>query len=192
MLWRGFANEGKGPRGVSEGKRVNTFFFEHAHRFSEQEYSELTALLSTRRVHRYSRRVAIFVVAVLCLFSAYTMLLGVALLLLMALAIWMPHTFKGTGARRHRESQLLGSTLTYGASERALWVHGPGYSAHAPWEFLGYWRIREDWLILPCEGIPIVYLSIPALRAAGVYDQVMGLVHAHGKPFDPPGSPAQG
>lgn len=167
---------------------MNTFFFEHAHRFGEQEYSELTALLSTRREHKYARRVAIFLVAVLCLFSAYTMLLGMVLLLGIALAIWVPHTFKETGARRHRESRLLSSTLTYGASECALWVHGPGYSAQAAWKFLGHWRIRENWLILPCEGIPTVYLPIAALRAAGVYDQVMGLVRAHGKPFDPPGT----
>jgi hypothetical protein len=165
---------------------VQPFQFEHTHRFQEKEYGALVALLSQKTSRRTVRYVLFMLAGVLLLFSRYTLLLGVLWLGLGLLAVWMPHTFAGTGARTYRESKLLREELTYGVSERELWIHGPEYSATVGWRYLGYWRIREDWLILPCTGIPTVYLPVAALQAAGIFDQVMTLVRRHGKPFDAP------
>ena len=165
---------------------MEPFSFEHSHRFTQKEFAHLLALMSTRPARRLARRLLAAAVAVAFLFTPYTLVLGILLLLLEAVAIWMPHTFAGTAARHYRESKLISTRMTYGVSESRLWSRGPDLSAEAGWRYLGAWRIRDGWLILPCEGIPTVYLPVQALQEAGVYEQVSALMRAHGTEFDRP------
>jgi hypothetical protein len=137
-------------------------------------------------VKRITRRVLLAVLGVVCLLTPYTVLLGVALLVAEALAIWLPHTFPGTAARIFRESEVLQAHVTYGVNDTGLSVEAPGLAAQAGWKYLRNWRVRDGWLILPCEGIPTVYLLVEALQAAGVYEPVLALAKAHGTAFDAP------
>jgi hypothetical protein len=135
---------------------------------------------------RLARRLLFLTVGVACLLWSYTFLLGILLLLLLALGIWAPHIIPGTAARFYRESKFLSTPMTYGVSESRLWARGTELSTEAGWRYLGAWRTRGDWLILPCEGIPTVYLPVRALQEAGIYEQVLALVRAHGTEFDRP------
>jgi hypothetical protein len=163
---------------------LKAFVFEHSHRFTEKEYVQVTTVFSRKPRHRVRRATIVVVIAIACLFSRYTLIPGALLLLLTALGAWVPHTFHGTATRWFRDSKLLKHELTYGASERGLWVRGPDLSAWAAWHLLGHWRIRGDWLMLPCNGIPTVFLPVSELQAAGVFEQVMALVRTHGTAFD--------
>jgi hypothetical protein len=170
---------------------AETFEFEHTHRFTEREFAELLTLMSKRpprlaRRLRLARQLLFVAVAVACLLWSYTFLLGILLLLLLALSIWAPHTIRGTAANLYRESKFLSTRMTYGVSDSRLWARGTELSAEAGWRYLGAWRIRSDWLILPCEGIPTVHLPVRALQEAGIYEQVLALVRAHGTEFDRP------
>jgi hypothetical protein len=165
---------------------AETFRFEYAHQFTEDEYAEVVALLCRRPARRMTRRVILALVAVACLFWSYTLLLGVVLLVSEALAIWLPRTFPGTGARTFRESKLLGQPLTYGVSESRLWVYGPALRVEVGWKYLQVWRIREDWLALSGHHIPTLYLPMSLLAAEGLLDRVLELARTHGKAFDQP------
>jgi len=163
---------------------VESFVFEHAHRFTEKEHVRVMTAFSRKPRARTRRMAVLLVTAGLCLLSHYTLLLGIILLLLTAVGIWLPHTIPGTASRLYRESKLLKHELTYGASERGLWVRGPDFSGWAAWHLLGHWRIRGDWLMLPCSGIPPVFLPVSELQAAGVFEEVMELVRVNGIAYD--------
>ena len=165
---------------------VEPFSFEHSHRFTEREYVALFVLMVTRPPMRLARRLLILALTVVCLLWSYTLLIGILLLLAEAFIIWLPHTFSGTAAHHYRESKLISTRMTYGVSESRLWVRGPELAAEAGWKYLGAWRIRDGWLILPCESIPTVFLPLRALQEAGLHEQVFALARAHGKDFDRP------
>jgi len=165
---------------------VEPFSFEHSHRFTEREYVNLLVLMVTRPPLRLAHRLLILALTVACLLWSYTLLLGILLLLFEALILWVPHTLAGTAAHKYRESKFISTRMTYGVSESRLWVRGPELAAEAGWKYLGAWRIRDGWLILPCESIPTVFLPLQALREAGLYEQVFALARAHGTAFDRP------
>jgi hypothetical protein len=175
-------------RSLHSEARVEPFRFEHTHRFDEQEYGRILALSAQPRARR-SRRwwlrmagLASFGVLLLC--SAYTILLGIVWLALVGFLAVIPGFFPRTGRRMYRESKLLGQELAYGVSEREMWIAGPEYHAAAGWSYAGSWRIREDWLIVPCTGLPALYFPISGMRRAGVLVRVMELLRMHGEPHD--------
>lgn len=163
---------------------MEAFAFEHSHRFTEKEYVQVMAVFSRKPKPRIRRAALIIVIGILCLFTRYTLLPGVLILLLSAFVLVVPYTFKGTAANGFRESKYLKDEMTYGVSERGLWMRGPNHSAWASWKMLGAWRIRGDWLMLPCSAIPCVFLPVSELQAAGIFEPVMALVRSHGTAYD--------
>jgi len=163
---------------------VESFVFEHAHRFTEQEYVGVTTVFSRKPRPRVTRMAILLVIAGLLLLSRYTFVLGILILLVYLVGRWLPHTLAGTATRQFRESKLLKNELTYGASERGVWVRGPDFSGWAAWHLLGHWRIRGDWLMLPCSGMPTVFLPVSELQAEGVFERVMERVRANGIAYD--------
>lgn len=163
---------------------MDAFAFEHTHRLTETEYVQVMTIFSRKPRPRVRRATLIVLLGVVCLFSHYTLLLGVLILLVSAFGMVVPHTFKGTAANTFRESKYLRDEMTYGVSERGVWMRGPHHSAWAGWKMLGAWRIRGDWLMLPCSGIPCVFLPVSELQAAGLFEQVMALVRTHGTAYD--------
>jgi hypothetical protein len=165
---------------------VEPFSFEHSHRFTEREFAEVVALMCWRPAQRRTAGVLFAVLAVVCLLWSYTLLIGILLLLMEGLTLWAKHSIPGTAANTYRESKLLQKRIAYGVSDTGLSIRAPALSAEASWRYLRNWRIRDGWLILPCEGIPTVYLPVSGLREAGVYEQVLALARAHGTEFDRP------
>jgi len=49
---------------------------------------------------------------------------------------------------------------------------------------LGACRIRGDWLMLLCSGIPCIFLPVSELQAEGPFERVMALVRTHGTACD--------
>jgi hypothetical protein len=148
------------------------------------EYVQVATAFSRKRRLRVRRVAGVLLIGIACLFSRYTILLSVQILVVSGFAMLVPHLFKGTATNEFRESNYLRDEMTYGVSERGLWVRDPNHSGWASWKMLGAWRIRGDWLALGCSGITSVFLPVSELQAAGIFEQVMARVRTHGTAYD--------
>jgi hypothetical protein len=156
-------------RSLSDSKGRQMFSFEHTYQISRTEYVVLWGVLDPARPRALVRRLAIAVVGLACLFSAYTIVLGVMILALAAVAVFVPRFLPGTVARNFEEFRYLDGPVTYGADEASVWARTPDFSAKAGWRHVTAWRERKGWLILQGNGFPPVLLPIAALKDQGVH-----------------------
>ena len=158
------------------------FRFEHTHALSQTQYVALFGVLASGRP-RQLRRITTLAIAVACLFSPYTLLLGVTILSLAAVAMFMPHYLPRTAARMYRETVYLHGPVTYGLDQDTLWVRAAGLSADVTWEHLTVWQERGGWFILRGNGFPMLLYPVDALKADGLYEDVRRLAERHGAEF---------
>jgi hypothetical protein len=158
---------------------MDPFRFEHTYKLSRDQYVALLGLLSTDKRPRWSRLIAITVVGIACLFLSETFLLGVAVLILVLIAIAAPRFLPGTAARVYGEMLYLHGPVTYGVDHEHLWVRTSGLSAEVAWRHLSVWHERGGWLILRGNGFPMLIFPVDGLQGAGVYGQVRALAEHH-------------
>lgn len=156
------------------------FNFEHTHQLSQAEYVGLWGLLDPASPARLVWRISIVAVGLACLWSAYTILLGVIILAVAAVATFMGRFLPGTVARNFEKFRYLHGPVTYGADETYVWLRTPDFWAKPAWRHVTVWRERNGWLILQGNGFPPVLLPIAALKDQGIYDQVKILAQKHG------------
>jgi hypothetical protein len=160
---------------------VSNFAFEQSVKLSEREYINAAGLLDW---HRRPRRMAIILgIAVLCLFSTYTLVLGLVLLLLSLLCVVMPRLLPMGAAATYRDSRYLQHELTFRATDLQLSVTSSELQCQCTWKNLKVWRERNGWLILSPDGMPQLLLSVQRLKDAGVYDAVVALARENASEF---------
>jgi hypothetical protein len=125
------------------------------------------------------RRLSIVAIGLACLFSPYTILMGVIILTLAVVAAFLPHFIPGTAASNFGKFRYLDGPVTYGADEDCVWVRTPDFWAKAAWRHVTVWRERKGWLILQGNGLPPVLLPLAALKTQRVYDEVKSLAQQH-------------
>ena len=165
--------------GIYLAPDMDPFRFEHTYKLSRDQYVALLGLLSTDKRPRWSRLIAITVVGIACLFLSETFLLGVAVLILVLIAIAAPRFLPRTAARVYGEMLYLHGPVTYGVDHEHLWVRTSGLSAEVAWRHLSVWHERGGWLILRGNGFPMLIFPVDGLQGAGVYGQVRALAEHH-------------
>ena len=118
-----------------------------------------------------------------CLFFPYTLLLGVAILALAAIALVAPHFLPGTASRVYRETLYLYGPVTFGVTEEGLWARAADLSAELSWRHVTMWYERDGWFILRGNGFPLIMFPVDGLEAARVYGHVRALAARHGVEF---------
>jgi hypothetical protein len=162
---------------------MNQFRFENTLKLTESQYLDVWALVPTTRLSRLIRHAALAVVGIIFLFSPYTLLLGVVLILSVAITPFEPRMIPASARSLFHQHKYLRDALTCGVSEQRLWVKSARLDASVPWPMLATWRERAGWLVLSPSGIPPVYLPISRLREEGLYEQVIELARQHAKEF---------
>ena len=160
---------------------MNELRFENTLQLTESEY---VAAWGTVRIRRKVRFVAFVAVGIACLFTPYTLLLGLLILGLAVLGLFIPIIVPGGARHRFRELKYLHEALTYGVSEQKLWVKGANIDTSVTWSMLYNWREVGDWLVLAPYAIPPVVLSLARLKEEGVYGRVRALAAAHAPEFN--------
>jgi hypothetical protein len=168
---------------ASKLSKMNEFRFENSLTMTESQYLAVWALLPARRLSRIIRLSALLAVGIVFLFTPYTLLLGVILLVLVGLYIFLPRIIPAGTRSLFREHRYLRDALTYGVSDQKLWVKGATLDANVSWSMLVTWREKEGWLVLSASGIPPVYLSLSRLREEGLYDYVKDLASRNANEF---------
>jgi hypothetical protein len=154
------------------------FSFSHTHRFTEEQYAELKGLPSRKK--RWIRWALIMLAAIACLFSIYTILLGIGLIVLLALGLWMPRLIPGTAAKIFHANPMLQSDIRYGVDNTGLSIDCDTLTARVPWRGIAVWEEKCGWLRLAPNGMPECWFKITELKEAGVYDRVLALCRSNG------------
>lgn len=161
--------------------------FENTVQLTESQYQALWAILPAWGMSRLARFSALVAVAVLFLFTKYTLLLGLILLTLAVLVLLAPRIVSFGAYSTFRQHRYLREALTYGVNEQRIWVKGTTIDASVPWSMLVTWQEKENLLILSPSGIPPVYLSLNRLKGEGVYGRVRALAASHAPEFNKSG-----
>jgi len=122
-------------------------------------------------------------VGIACLFFPYTLLLGVAILALAAIAFVAPYYLPGTASRVYREMFYLHGPVTYGVTQEGLWARAVDLSSELSWRHVTTWYERDGWFILRGNGFPLLMFPVGGLEAAGVYGRVQALAALHAVEF---------
>ena len=155
---------------------MDEFRFENNLMLTESQYVAVWSLLPPRRSSRIITLGAFIALAIVFLFTTYTLILGVLLLGLIVLSLLLPGKILSFGARSSfHKHEYLRDPLTYGVSEEKIWIRGARIDASVPWSMLATWREVEDWLVLSPSGTPPVYLSLAGLKEEGLYGRVRAL-----------------
>ena len=138
------------------------FEFEHTHKWTKEQYVELNSIFSKRTLWFVLIVFGLF--GIVCLFWSYTLLLGICTLLLVAFMLFMPHMIAGVSAHGYRTCPFLREELTYGVSNRELWLHGSYIAVRVPWKSVRVWDEREGWLRISPIGLPPLWFPVSKLK----------------------------
>ena len=163
---------------------MNDFFFSQTHQITESEYLGIHRMLSKKK--RPFRLALTALLGILCLFWVYTLLLGLAVLLLLSLLVVVPRVVPNTAAHTFATMGLLQGPLTYTVSDSLLSVRGETIDLSFGWENVTVWRESGDWFLLMAQQMPVLYFRIHDLRQEGVYEPVLELATRHGVEFGSP------
>lgn len=167
---------------------MRTFNFENTVKLTESQYLDVWSLVPGRRLSRLIRRVALAAVGVIFLFSPYTLLPGVVLLILNVVAVFEPRMLPVGARSSFHQHKYLRDALACGVDEQRLWVKSDRLDASVAWSMLVTWRERAGWLVLSPSGIPPVYLPVSRLKEEGLYERVTELARQNAGEFKAGGS----
>ena len=158
------------------------FEFEHTHKWTKEQYVDVNRIFLKR--NRWLRITVFGVFGIVCLFWAYTLILGICVLVLMALALLMPHIVAGGTAHGFRTCLYLHEALTYGVSNEKLWLNGSLIEVKVSWESVDVWDERDDWLRVSPRGSPNLWFPVSKLKDAGIFERTIELCEKHGVRFN--------
>jgi len=162
---------------------MEKFSFESTLKLTESQYMDVWTILPTTRLSRIVRHAALAVVGVIFLFSSYTLLLGILVLIFVAVTPLLPRMVPAGARSMFYGHEYLRDALTCGVSEQRLWVKSARLDASVAWTMLGNWRERAGWIVLSPSGIPPVYLPVNRLKEEDLYERVKELARKHAKEF---------
>lgn len=158
--------------------------FEHSqtHKLTEADYTAIHAL-GSRRARNW--KILLLVAAGLgCLFWSYTLLLGIVLLVLVALALAAPHLVPAGASATFRGLTHLHQPVTFTVSHKGLAVLASDLDLRCGWSNLAVWHEREGWLRLSPHGMQDLYFRVSDLHKASVYEGVIELCRKHGREYN--------
>ena len=156
---------------------MEPFTFEHSFKFDENLFVQLNSLFI--RKNRPIRIGLFFVIGVACLFWKYTLIIGIAIIAITALAPFMEKRIPQTSANTFQIMKYLHNELTYGVSEKKLWVKGKEISVEFAWEHAVVWGERGDWLKITGNHTPTIWFKIAQLKNEATYDNIIQLCEKH-------------
>ena len=157
---------------------MSHFEYKHSLKLTSDQFAETQSLLKkeTRRI----RRLVSLLFGIACLFSPYTIVLGIALLFLLALVVFIPKKAPSINKNRFKEFPHLHKKLTHEVTDSELRIHGKEIDFRCSWPNLRFWQLKNNWLILSPNGMPMLLFNITDLKNKNVYDEILSLAKMHG------------
>lgn len=149
---------------------------------SEQQFVMLNRLTSPNRWPFYMAATAI--IACLMLLHPFTFLVGVGLLIIPALAVFVPHELMNCQEQIYRKSPYFRQPPVLGVSDRGLSFQTDQIEAEILWGKPIVWQEIHGWLRISPAGFPACWFPVSDLKRGGVYEQVMLKCREFGVEFD--------
>jgi hypothetical protein len=164
--------------------RATKLYFENPVELSETDY---VGVFGVGKRHLEIWRVIVgLALGLICLWSPYTLLLGICMLTLSAISMITPRLLPVGARARYRRSSVLREPMTCGVSDDLMWLKGQSFHFESSWRHLEIWRERHGWFVLSPHGMSPVFLNVAQLRNAGVYERVRALAQEHAQEFGAP------
>jgi len=161
---------------------MESFSFEHTFKFDEELYVQLNSLFAKKS--KTVRLSLVAIAGIACLFWAYSLLLGIIILILVTVSLFLPSFLPATAASNYRKMDYLHNDLTYGVNEQKLWVIGKDFNVEIGWQHAAVWDVREGWLKISANNTPVLWFEIEKLKEAAIYDKVIELCKKHAIRFN--------
>ena len=139
---------------------------------------------------RRLRRFGILLIAILCLFWSYTLIPGLVLLALLAIATFMPTNMPKSMKTGFQTFPNLHVPIQYGMSENIMWVRSSFVEQSSNWDNLATWSENDKWFRLAPHGAQQLFFRIEQMKEAGVYEAARRRAEASAPEFGKPSSRA--
>lgn len=161
---------------------TSKFVYTRSRSFTREEYVYLAGLFS--RKSKPLRLSIAGVIGIVCLFSPYTIVIGVATLLLVSIAFFLGKKSAETINRWFANSKFLQGEVTYEVNDRDLRISCDRLDIRVDWAMAAVWAEKDGWLKISCEATPNLYFEIEDLKKAVVYEHVINLCKHHAVRFN--------
>ncbi|WP_136805850.1 hypothetical protein [Desulfosediminicola flagellatus] len=152
---------------------MEPFSFEHKFQFDEKTYTDLNSLF---KKDSKNLRYALFILIAVCmLYSKYTIVLGVSLLLFSCIRFFAPRLLKLGIHSIFSEVKYIKEELTYGINEKQLWVYASHLKVNLDWEYAKVWDEQAGWLRISSDHCPTFWFRVSDLKNKGIYEKVISL-----------------
>jgi len=156
--------------------------FEHSLLWTEQLYVDLNSIFRLRA--RVFKLIVFIIFGLLCLFWAYTLLLGIAALFLVVFYFLGLLLFPGTSIHGYRNLAYLREQITYGFNDTHLWCKNTLIDVKVSWNAISIWQERQNWVRVAASGTPGFWFPIVELEKAHVYPRFIELCCCYGRHYD--------
>ena len=169
---------------------MQTFRFEHTCRVSLDDYLSVRyGFVGINTRTRWGIRVALLLVAVACLFSRYTLLLGLALIARDVVNVAVRGRGGSVFGDRYRSLTYLHHPVTYGADPDRLWLRGQDLSVDAGWPQVAVCLETDRWLVVSLKAIGEFMLPVQEMKREHAYEPLLAHVARMGIPVRRPPAP---
>jgi len=147
------------------------FEYSYTHQLTEDEY--ITIVNSYSFVSNIFRVVGFAIVGIACLFSWYTFILGVIILVSIIIKIFLPKLVQRGLQNDYQKRRILKQPISYSVTDSELRLSSDGISYESSWNHLVSWKEQAGWLILKPSGVDALYFRVSDMKKAGIYDSVI-------------------
>lgn len=169
------------------------YLFESKVEINNEKYM---AELSNSLFRKRSKRKPIFriasalIIGIGMLFWKYTMILGIAILLVFSISFLMLKIVKNKkwidklSNDRYRENIIIHSPLFYGFNDFGFTIRGKFFNANAAWHLIHSYNSNGKWIRVFVPGLITLYYSVPEMKEQGVFDFFISKIELNGKKID--------
>ncbi len=143
------------------------------------EYSPLS--WSSKSVYK---RIIILCVAILLLFSKYTVAIGVLIIFLLLFTLSMPIWSKRFIRNQNKNSIYQNEEVNYNITNEWIIFSNSNMKSEIKWNRLEVWDKKNNCLVLKLNSFPNIYLPISDLKEKNIYDEIIAICDKNGVEFD--------
>jgi ABC-type multidrug transport system fused ATPase/permease subunit len=150
---------------------MTKFSFEETMQLTKEDYLEIHSIFSNNS--KIVRNIILLIFGILFLFSTYTIIIGILLILITVFITFMDRNFPRILKNNYEKQRYYHQPIKYGVSQDEIWAEFDKFRFTSSWENLAVWKLTDTWLRLSANGLPPVMFKKESLKKAGILEKVI-------------------